>query len=89
VLAAYSPYHNIRQGAEYPPVLISTGDHDDRVVPSHSFKYTAALQEAAGGQSPILLRVGREAGHGAGKPIYYWVEEAADLLSFLKQELSD
>src|SRR4029079_13491376 len=63
-LRAYSPYHNVRAGAHYPPTLITTADHDDRVVPAHSFKYAAALQAAQGGEAPILIRIDVRAGHG-------------------------
>lgn len=88
VLSRYSPYHHVRRDASYPSVLIVTGDHDDRVVPLHSYKYTAAMQEACAGKSPVLLRVDRQGGHGAGKSIAQWEDEAADILSFLKQELN-
>ena len=64
----YSPLHNITNGSEYPSVMIYTADHDDRVVPAHSFKYAATLQNSQSGNNPILLRVGMSAGHGAGKP---------------------
>ncbi len=67
-LRAYSPLHNIREGVRYPATLLITGDHDDRVVPAHSFKFAAALQRAQGGDAPILLSVETSAGHGAGKP---------------------
>ena len=86
-LEAYSPLHNIRKGAAYPAVLVTTGDHDDRVVPGHSFKYVAALQEAQGGDAPILIRVDVRAGHGAGKPVTKQVDEAADVLTFLTEVL--
>ena len=86
-LEAYSPLQNIRKGASYPAVLITTGDHDDRVVPGHSFKYTAALQEAQGGDAPVLIRVDVRAGHGAGKPVGKQVDEAADVLTFLTETL--
>lgn len=88
VLSRYSPYHNIQKGVAYPPVLVTTGDHDDRVVPLHSYKYTAAMQEAHEGRSLVLLRVDRQGGHGAGKSTSQWIEEAADTLSFLKLELA-
>jgi len=89
VLFRYSPYHNVQKSRPYPPILIVTGDHDDRVVPLHSYKYTAALQEALDGKGSILLRVDRQGGHGAGKSLSQWIEEAADILSFLKFELSN
>lgn len=82
-LYAYSPYHNIRQGVSYPPTLITTADHDDRVVPAHSFKFASALQAAQGGEAPILIRVQTEAGHGAGKPQSMIIEEQSDVLAFL------
>ena len=83
-LYAYSPYHNINPEAVYPPTLIMTADHDDRVVPSHSFKYGAALQAAQKtGPNPILLRIETRAGHGSGKPTSKRIEEAVDMLAFL------
>ncbi|MGC9034745.1 MAG: prolyl oligopeptidase family serine peptidase [Verrucomicrobiia bacterium] len=86
-LYAYSPYHNIKPGAKYPATLITTADHDDRVVPSHSFKYAAALQNAQGGAAPILIRIETRAGHGAGKPTALLIEESADKLSFIVHSL--
>jgi len=83
----YSPLHNIRKGFAYPPVLITTADHDDRVVPAHSFKYAAALQEAQAGDAPVLIRVETRAGHGAGKPTAKLIEEATDQLAFLARTL--
>jgi prolyl oligopeptidase len=88
VLRTYSPLHNIRKGAEYPPVLITTSDHDDRVVPGHSFKYAAALQAAQKGPAPVLIRIETRAGHGAGKPTSKMIDEWVDRLSFLKKELN-
>jgi prolyl oligopeptidase len=82
-LYAYSPYHNLRPGTAYPPTLITTADHDDRVVPAHSFKFAAALQRANGGSNPTLIRIETRAGHGGGKPVSKKIEEAADELSFL------
>src|SRR5512135_3014412 len=67
-LCAYSPLHNLKPGTCYPPTLVSTGDHDDRVVPGHSFKFAAALQAAQGCKAPALIRVDTKAGHGHGKP---------------------
>ena len=87
VLRAYSPLHNIRRGARYPATLITTADHDDRVVPGHSFKYAAALQAAQGGPAPILIRIETKAGHGAGKPTSKQIEEAADRFAFLVRSL--
>jgi prolyl oligopeptidase len=83
VLRAYSPYHNIRAGTDYPAVLVTTADTDDRVVPAHSFKYAAALQAARAGRKPHLIRIERGAGHGAGKPTAKLVNENADVLAFL------
>ncbi len=83
-LRAYSPLHNIRPGTAYPPTLVLTGDHDDRVAPGHSFKFAAALQAAQGGDAPILIRVETSAGHGAGKPTQKLIDEGADLLTFLE-----
>ncbi len=82
VLRAYSPYHNIRSGAAYPPVLVTTADTDDRVVPGHSFKYLAALQSADLGGKPHLIRIETRAGHGSGKPTDKAIAESADILSF-------
>ncbi len=87
-LYAYSPLHNVRPGVEYPPTLVTTADHDDRVVPAHSYKYTAALQAAQGGAAPILIRVQTKAGHGAGKPIAKILEEQADQWAFLLANLT-
>jgi prolyl oligopeptidase len=81
-LYAYSPYHNIRGGVDYPAILVSTADTDDRVVPGHSFKYTAALQHAAIGDKPHLIRIETRAGHGSGKPTDKVIEETADLWAF-------
>ena len=86
-LRAYSPLHNIRPGTKYPATLITTADHDDRVVPGHSFKYAATLQAAQGGLAPVLIRVETNAGHGAGKPTAKKIEEAADRLAFLAKNL--
>ncbi len=81
-LFAYSPYHNLRPDTAYPPTLITTADHDDRVVPAHSFKFAAALQRANTGPNPTLIRIETRAGHGGGKPVSKKIEEAADELSF-------
>ena len=86
-LRAYSPYHNVHDGAHYPPTLITTADHDDRVVPAHSFKYAAALQRAQGGDAPILIRIDTRAGHGAGKPTTKLIEQYADEFGFLEHVL--
>jgi prolyl oligopeptidase len=86
-LYAYSPYHRVRRGSCYPPTMITTADHDDRVVPAHSFKFAAALQWAQSCDSPILIRIDVRAGHGAGKPTTKLIEQAADEMSFLVREL--
>jgi prolyl oligopeptidase len=82
-LLAYSPYHNIKAGVRYPPVLVTTADTDDRVVPGHSFKYISALQAADPNGAPHLIRIETRAGHGSGKPTAKIIEEAADVLAFL------
>ena len=82
-LRAYSPIHNIKGGVAYPATLITTADHDDRVVPAHSFKYTAALQHAKVGDKPHLIRIETRAGHGSGKPTDKVIDEGADILAFL------
>jgi len=87
VLYRYSPLHNIRPGTRYPAVLVTTADHDDRVVPAHSFKYAATLQPAQAGDAPILIRVETRAGHGAGKPTSKIIAEAADRYAFLVKVL--
>jgi prolyl oligopeptidase len=86
-LLAYSPYHNIRPGVSYPATFITTGDHDDRVFPAHSFKFAAALQHAQGGAAPILLEVETKAGHGAGKPTAKLIDEVVDRYAFLAMVL--
>ena len=86
-LMAYSPYHNIRPGTRYPATLIVTGDHDDRVVPAHSYKFAASLQHAQAGDAPVLIRIDVQAGHGMGKPVTKLVDEAADILSFYAKVL--
>jgi prolyl oligopeptidase len=82
-LLAYSPYHNIKAGVHYPPVLVTTADTDDRVVPGHSFKYIAALQAADPNGAPHLIRIETRAGHGSGKPTTKIIEEATDVMAFL------
>ncbi|MHC5740487.1 MAG: prolyl oligopeptidase family serine peptidase [Nostoc sp.] len=86
-LYAYSPLHNIKPNTAYPATLITTADHDDRVVPAHSFKFAAALQEAHTGDAPTLIRIETKAGHGAGKPTAKIIEEAADKWAFLVRAL--
>jgi prolyl oligopeptidase len=85
-LIKYSPLHNVKQTA-YPATLITTADHDDRVVPAHSFKFAATLQENQQGENPILIRIDSKAGHGAGKPTAKVIEEAADIWSFVFHHL--
>ncbi len=87
VLRKYSPLHNIRSGVKYPPVLITTADHDDRVMPGHSLKYAATLQQAQAGTAPILIRIETRAGHGAGTPTSKRIDEWADRLTFLHSAL--
>lgn len=84
---AYSPLHTIKKGTKYPAVLVTTGDHDDRVFPAHSFKYAATLQEAQAGSAPILIRIETNAGHGAGKPTAKIIKEQADIYGFLMKNL--
>ncbi len=88
VIYKYSPLHNIRQGGVYPPTLITTADHDDRVVPGHSFKYAAVLQRAQGGAAPILIRIETSAGHGAGTPTAKRIDSEADVLAFLARTIA-
>jgi prolyl oligopeptidase len=86
-LYAYSPLHNLKPGTAYPATLITTADHDDRVVPAHSFKFAATLQETHQGEAPVLIRIETKAGHGAGKPTTKVIEEAADRWAFLVETL--
>ena len=81
-LRAYSPLHTLKPGVKYPATLVSTADHDDRVVPAHSFKFAARLQECQAGSAPTLISIGKDAGHGGGKPLAKRLEEQADILSF-------
>jgi prolyl oligopeptidase len=83
----YSPLHNLKPGTQYPATLIMTADHDDRVVPAHSFKFAATLQAAQAGPAPALIRIETRAGHGAGTPTAKRIEEAADMLAFLRATL--
>ena len=83
----YSPLHNIKPGTKYPPTLVTTADHDDRVFPGHSFKFAAALQAAQAGPAPVLIRIETRAGHGAGKPTSKIIEETADQWAFLVKSL--
>lgn len=86
-LYKYSPYHNLKQGTNYPATLVTTADHDDRVVPAHSFKFAARLQEYNQGSNPVLIRIDTDAGHGAGKPTSKSIDEAADTWSFVMHNL--
>ncbi len=81
-LNAYSPLHNLKLGAEYPATMVTTADHDDRVVPAHSFKFTARLQECHTGDEPVIIRIDVNAGHGAGKPVSMVLDELADKWAF-------
>lgn len=81
-IKGYSPVHNVKAGVKYPATLVTTGDHDDRVVPAHSFKFAAELQAKQAGSNPVLIRIETNAGHGAGKPVSKTIEEAADLQAF-------
>src|SRR2546429_2726044 len=86
-LYKYSPLHNIRSGTKYPATLVTTADHDDRVVPGHSFKFTATLQAAQAGPQPVLIEIETKAGHGAGKPTSKGIQEQADRLSLLVRDM--
>ncbi|HET8816690.1 MAG TPA: prolyl oligopeptidase family serine peptidase, partial [Pseudidiomarina sp.] len=81
-LLGYSPVHNVEAGVNYPATLITTGDHDDRVVPAHSFKFAAQLQAKDGGENPQLIRIETNAGHGAGTPVSKTIEQYADIYGF-------
>ncbi|AVI50562.1 S9 family peptidase [Pukyongia salina] len=81
-LKGYSPVHNVKEGIEYPATLITTGDHDDRVVPAHSFKFAAELQAKQSGTNPVLIRIETDAGHGAGTPVSKTIEQYADIFGF-------
>jgi len=86
-LYAYSPLHNLKEGVKYPATLITTADHDDRVVPAHSFKFAATLQKCQAGKAPVLIRIETRAGHGAGKPTNKQIEEQTDKWAFLVKNL--
>jgi prolyl oligopeptidase len=86
-LLKYSPLHNLRSGVKYPATLVTTADHDDRVVPAHSFKFAAALQAAQAGPAPVLIRIETSAGHGAGTPTTKQIEKLADQYAFLVRVL--
>ena len=81
-LKGYSPVHNVKEGVEYPATMVTTGDHDDRVVPAHSFKFAAELQEKQSGSNPVLIRIETNAGHGAGTPVAKTIEQYADIFGF-------
>ena len=81
-LKGYSPVHNVKEGVEYPATLVTTGDHDDRVVPAHSFKFAAELQDKQSGSNPTLIRIETNAGHGAGTPVAKTIEQYADIFGF-------
>jgi prolyl oligopeptidase len=82
-LLSFSPLHNLKAGVNYPATLVKTADHDDRVVPAHSFKFIATLQEKQAGDNPVVIRIDTKAGHGAGKPVSKVIDEWADTWSFL------
>jgi prolyl oligopeptidase len=88
VLYAYSPLHNLKSGTAYPATMVTTGDHDDRVWPGHSFKFAATLQAVQAGPAPVLIRIETKAGHGAGKPTSKLIEEEADRWAFLVRVLN-
>jgi len=81
-LLGYSPVHNVAEGVSYPATLVTTADHDDRVVPAHSFKFAAELQAKHAGEAPVLIRIETNAGHGAGTPISKRIEQTADIYAF-------
>ena len=86
-LRSYSPLHNLKPGTQYPATLVTTADHDDRVVPAHSFKFAATLQECHTGTNPVLIRIDTKAGHGGGKPLAKVLEEQADIYGFIMQNM--
>jgi prolyl oligopeptidase len=86
-LYAYSPYHNLKPGTKYPATLVTTADTDDRVVPGHSFKFAARLQEVQAGTAPVLIRIESRAGHGSSTPTSKQIERASDELAFLVENL--
>ncbi len=88
-LLNYSPLHNVEAGTEYPATLVTTADHDDRVVPAHSFKFISELQKNHEGNNPVLIRIDTSAGHGAGKPTKMLIEEQADVISFMMYNLAE
>jgi prolyl oligopeptidase len=86
-LYKYSPYSALKQGTAYPATMVTTADHDDRVVPAHSFKFAARLQEYHIGKTPVLIRIETNAGHGAGKPTSKIIQEQADKWAFMFQNM--
>lgn len=86
-LYAYSPLHNVKPGTHYPPLMLTTADHDDRAVPAHSFKFAAEIQAKQAGPAPVLIRIETKAGHGGGKPTAKRIEEASDIWAFLVRVL--
>jgi prolyl oligopeptidase len=78
----YSPIHNVQEGVQYPATMVTTGDHDDRVVPAHSFKFIAHLQDKHKGENPVLIRIETKGGHGAGKSTMMYLDELADEYTF-------
>jgi prolyl oligopeptidase len=86
-LKGYSPLHNVKAGVKYPATMVMTGDHDDRVVPAHSFKFAATLQDKNAGNKPTLIRIDSKAGHGAGKPIGKLIDAQTDMWSFVMSNL--
>ena len=86
-LKAYSPLHQVRPGVSYPSTLVTTADHDDRVVPAHSFKFAATLQADDAGPHPQLIRIETNAGHGAGTPVAKLIEQSADIYAFTLYEM--
>ena len=81
-MKGYSPVHNVKKGTHYPATIITTGDHDDRVVPAHSFKFAAELQAKQAGNPPTLIRIETDAGHGAGTPVSKTIDQYADIFGF-------
>jgi prolyl oligopeptidase len=81
-LKSYSPVQNVKAGVHYPATMVTTGDHDDRVVPAHSFKFAAELQEKQTGNNPVLIRIDINAGHGAGKSLAATIQESCDIQAF-------
>lgn len=88
-LYKYSPLHNIKEGIKYPAVMVTTADHDDRVVPAHSFKYIAELQAKYKGDNPVIIRIDKNAGHGSGKPVNKRIEEYTDMISFIFYNMNE